>query len=696
MKTIDVRSSSQEMVLHGSYVSNSQPSSFLLDNAIVPSIRVLPHPSAASRFTHLVVIFLATPHSSSSAGSFDVHRVSSNFDLVYAGERPCSASSAGSQLRSFDILPPIQKDGFDSGWRLWVTWDFKGAISCESVLMDDLFQFQTNVEPTQSSSLLHDWHKVSHSTEVEQYDAAYFDNLLSLDPPHPTQPYENTDIAATFVTHLFRPGRFSSLTLQTALEEYSRQLPKRHLIPQVSAAYPSLSKKFTAVVGCQLEMETSPQTGAPVVDAFRRALKLDWMGIWARVRDLDKQARWPVSSAALDDQLLIQTREGVTMLIPEDAIGLVHRLGKSSESVEDFIDLPEGSLKRMYRALAPPMARNNAVALSAAGESISLALTRQEAEDGGSGVDLLTEQVNLSLAAAASQPVETLAGSLWDDLSECPDILRGLNESLDLLADLAFRMPSNNASELTYSGLTNSLITSTLLIIISNRYTVARHLLLISLFHLAESADEEAEELIETLSRAMVTYHRYRILRWVSEQTGEEAQARIKARRTNKRKLKGGDEMLAEGLGDLQVREGAEEGMDADGYDPGYSLLHSIIAQRVPQEVIENFAAPILEAATAFLTKTGLVSKDQVEIAPREADVKLAYTILIDGHAALAGQMSAFYPLSSGMAFVRGRAYLEVGDVDSAVRNLQQAASGCNGRSVSNKRSIPSTQQNVP
>lgn len=605
-------------------------------------------------------------------------------------------SSAGCHLRSFDILPPFQKEGLDTGWRLWATWDRKGTAFCESVIMDDLFQFQTYVEPQKSSSLLHDWQRVSQSKEVEQFDAAYFDNFLSFDPPNPAEPYDNADISTIFITHLFYPGRFSSLTLTTALDEYTQQLPKRHQIPQLAAAYPSLPKKFAAVVGCQIEMEPSPQTGAPVVDVFRRDLKLDWLGIWARVRDLDKQARWPVASSIIDEQLVILTREGVLAPVLEDGAGIIDRLGNDSEGVEDFLDLPEGSLKRMYRALTPPTARSSVIALSAAGAHMSSALARQEGEDGGTCLEMFTGQLNHSLAAPASQPVETLAGSFWDDmvdpclseddrtairrlLSECPNIMRGLTESLDILADLSFPFEGSTFTNLSISGLGNALLTSAVLSIITSRYSLARHILLVSLFYLADTADDEAEELIETLARAMATYHRYRILKWVTEQTGEESQTRSKAKRTSKRKINGGDATLAEGIGGLKMREKEQDGLDGDGYEIGYSLTHSLLARRTPQVVKQNSVNAVLEAATGLLSSIGLISKDQIDIEPHETDVKLVYTVLLDGHASVAGQLTELYPLSSGMAFVRGRAYLEVGDVDAAVRNLQHAAAGCEG-----------------
>ena len=679
IRVVDARATpSQEMVLHGSHPSPSYAP--LPDNASVPFIRVVQHPSSASRYSHLVVVFLATPLSSSSAGAFVVYRASSN-DFAHAGDRPCSPSSAGSELRGFEVLPPVQSEDVDSGWRLWATWDNKGTISCDSVVMDDLFQFETYVAPNLDSPLLNDWQQASQTSE--QFDAAYFDNILSLEPPNPADPHDITDISSTFTTHLLKPGRFSTLTLTSALDEYIQHLPKRHLIAQVTAVYPSLSKKFAAVVGCQLEMEFSPQTGAPIVDVFRRDLKLDWLGIWARVCNLDKQARWPVGVTLFGEQMAMITREGITAPVPEDAAGIVDRLGRSGDT-GDFERLPEGALKKLYLSLTPPTARSSIIAVSAAGVYISSALARP-VEEGG--LEAFVETVNVTLSTSPNQPIEDLAAYLWDEyvdrvlteedctairriLSECPDLRRGLGESLDILADLTC---THGASHFTFSGLGNALVASNIAKIIASRFSLASSILLVSLFHLAEASEDEAEELVEALARAFVTYHRYRVLQYVSEQTGEggrEAKARRPKRKAN------GDDVLSAGFDGLKMREG--EDLDMDGFDPGYSLIHALLSRR-ERPATQGLA--ISEAAMGFLSDAALLSRDQVDVEAQAADVKFVYTVLMDGHAMVAGCLADLYLQSTGMAYVRGRALLNVGQVDPAVQEFQRAAAGCRGTS---------------
>ncbi|WWD18377.1 hypothetical protein CI109_102827 [Kwoniella shandongensis] len=706
LKTVDVRTSSQELVVRGSQEASGSSS---VEDGSVSMIRVIPHPSTSSRFSHLVIVFFATPHNASSAGSFVVYRAPTTShnvgDLIPAGEKACSTSSSGSELRGFDILPPVKLEDVDNGWRLSTTWDKDGSTYCETVFMDDLFQFTTYLG-SHDFALLTDWQPVASPSNVDQFDAAYFDNILSFEAPNPADPADNGDIAAAFIQHLFHPGRFSTLTLATALDEYSQQISRRSRGAQISSSFASLSKRFGDIIGSQIEMRTNPQTGAPEVEVYRKDLKLEWLGVWATVRELDKQSRWPISTTVIHDHLFILTRDGISVPTPEDTAGLIDRIGESDINAEAFLDLPEGALRRVYPALGGPQARSSAIAISKSGAYVANALGRQDAEEGtGTILEGFVAQVNDQLTRGMQEPPEIIAGGLFDEfvdpyiseedrtkirrlLSESSSTNRALNQSLDILEDVTFPLGSSGAGETSFSGSGNALVASTIAQIIESRYQFARNVLLISLFHLSESRDpsdedDEAEELIEILARTLTVYHRYRVLKWVCDQTGEEARERNKSRRTNKRKVNGGDDTLAEGLGSLRMREGDEDsGIDSDAFDVGYSLLHSLLARQQSQSVPESSISPFLEAALAFLTGLNILSPGQTDTGAQEVDVKLSYTILVDGHASLAGEYTDLYPLSAGLAYVKGRAYLENGAVAEALQYLEKAAAGCKDGSL--------------
>ncbi|OCF41500.1 hypothetical protein I317_04703 [Kwoniella heveanensis CBS 569] len=701
IRTADVRSSSQDLVLRSAQDGSATS---ITEDGSVNMLRVIPHPSSGSRYSHLVIAFAATSFSSSSAGAFVVYRAATSgntaSDLSLAGDKPCSAQSSGSELRGYEVLPPIESEGVHGGWKLWAAWDKKGSTFSETVTMDDTFQFKTYIQ-TPGAGLLSEWQQVASPANVKTYDAAYFDNILSSDPPNPADPEDNGDIPAAFIQHLFHPGRFSTLTLTTALEDYIHQLSKSNRAQQLSTGFNSLSKKFGGIVGSQIEMEFSPQTGAPVVNAYRKKLKADWLGVWSNARDLDKQARWPIGTTYVGEELLVLTREGASAPVPDDIAGLVDRLGRSDIDPNGFLQLSEGALRKIYPALAPPKARSSAIAVSMAGAYISNILDGKDAEqDIGTALDEFTQSTMEIIGSATHEPPEAIAGGLWDDcvepllaeedntairriLSESPSTSRALDESLAILEDTSFPLVSAELGEMSWSGSGNALLTSAITSYISTRYSLARSVLLTSLFHLGESADpsgddDEGEDLIELLGRALLVFHRYKALKWVSEQTGEEARERSRVKKSSKRKQNGADDGLTEGLGSLRMREGNEDiSVDSDNYDVGYSLLHSLLARHTPLPVGSGSFNRYLEATTGFVTRLGVFSPDQNDIAAQAADIQLAFTILVDGHAQLAGALTDLYPLSAGVSYVKGRAFLECGLVDEAVKHLEKAAGGC-------------------
>ncbi|KAL1412954.1 hypothetical protein Q8F55_000703 [Vanrija albida] len=694
-KAIDVRPSTES----GSQVTAGNPGPVNTADTTSSLIRVLAHPNPSSKYSHIVVVFVPTPYNPSSPGTFVFYRASHSAshvnDLVYAGERSGAPWSAGSQLRGFEVQPPTRTDTLD-GWRLWAVWDSKGSLSADSVPVNDILQFSTYIAPSIKPRMVLEWQRVDHADHVEAFDAAYFDNLLSLSPPDPTNPLDNSDISETFVQHLLYPGRFSQLTLTTALDNFTDSLDPIYRETIKSSAFPTLSQKFIAAVGCDLKMETSPQTGAPVVDAYRKTLKLQWLGIWARVRGLDKQARWPVATASLNGQLLILDREGASVPVQEDSAGVLVHLSKNGKQASEFQALPEGSLLAFYPSLAPPQARRSLTALAIAGQRIAAALERSDnLDESGTALDALTATVRDELAAAPTVPVEDIASNWWENgvepfindtvrsevqvaLAEVSSLPRTLLEALDILQQAPPATAKEKiADDWSFSGFGNALLSSTISNLVGARYTLALNVLLVSLYYLADSSADEDDELFEVLTRAQVTFHRYSVLHWLVEQTGEDA-----AERRVKRKRTGAKDDFYSKLAGLKVREGGDDGSDADGYELAYSLIHSLLSRTLPQPVPVDTAASLFDASSTFLSNLNILAKAQVDIEPRADDVKLSAAVLADGHAATARDLIDQYPPSSGLAYVRGKALLETEDYEDGVHELELASAGCEDGSL--------------
>ena len=632
-------------------------------------------------------------------------------DLSFAGQRVCSRSSAGASLRAFEICPPVSTPGVDSGWRLWTCCDLAGTPICESVIVDDIFQFSTYIKPLHTYHLLHEWQMANPLETINHMDAAYFDNLVRLDPPEPTLPLEHPDIPEIFLQHLFYPGRFSALSLQTVLDDYIANRQDPEIIVELDVAYPALSLKFAAVIGSNIQMEINQQTGAPAVDIYRRDLKLEWLGVWARVRELEKHGQWPIGSAILGDQIFIVCRGGVMGAAAQDTCEVI-----SSTKLEDTDDLKDLSVSSIvtYPLLQDPESRAQILAISCAGESLSSALAQQATDDGTmSSLDSLIENINEAIAAPAQTPIEALAAGIWDEavepylteedymtarriLSDCVDLSTGLSSTLDCLCDFTSPVRGAGPTVVQPSGLLNALTASALSRSIASRYTLARGLLLVCSFCLVESdasaETEEGEALIGILARTLAVYHRYRVLWWLSQQTGEEARQYRKAKPTTKRRAEGQD-VLAEGMGSLRVAE-ASGGDDLDGYSVEDSLLHSLLAHPPSGDLEVAATTSATSAATSFLSSTGIITPDLQDDESLPADVKLACTILVDNHPTAAKEYTELFPSSSGLAYVKGRACLELGEADEAARLLRIASTGCEDAAL--RGILPTTGEVAP
>lgn len=706
LKTVDAKgaSSSRELIPSHARPSPSGSSSTpLLDTALVPLIRVLPHPSPVSKVSHLVVVFLATPFSTSAAGSFLVYRVgraSTGSDMTLAGDRRCSAHAIGAELRGFEVLPSLRDGDYESGWKLWVTWDQKGSRICESIVMDDLFQFTTVLHGNDSFSLLYEWHRASYTSDVDTFDPAYFDNLLSLDPPIPTSPHENGDIGQTFIEHLFYPGRFSILSLTTALEEFIAQLPQNKAYAQSSQTYPSLASKYEKIIGCNLEMSTNPSTGAVEVHEFRSKLKMQWLGVWARVRNLDAAARWPIGTTLLDDgQFLVVAREGYSTVVPQDACAYVNTLAHLDDP-KGLVALPNTALLPALSAIELPSTRSNAIAISSAGENIARALSGSpHDEQNASALLVFVDSVNNLVAQGSVEDVEVSANRSWADeivpylddevfvkvrrtLSDSHDLLTGLHEILNMLASVPSSVLGPTDDGLRFSGIGNALAAEDIAVTIRARYQLARNALLVVIFaagavwapdNLLGSASwvtpdtDEGQVAIQLLTQAFTIYQRYRVLNFMTEQWADESKTRD-GRKSLKRRH--GDDGGAEALRGT---------VDADEHETAYSLIHCLLARALAQEVHEGVMGEIGNARATFLQSALSLYQGIWETRPLQKDVQLAYHILQDGHPVPAGRITSFYPPSPGMLYVRARAYLEMGDIDEAIRHFEQAASGCRG-----------------
>jgi len=237
------------------------------------------------------IVFIPTP-SSTSGGFFCVVDTSSDH-FVEIAIIECPRHTAHRHLQDFMITDNT----------LYTLWDWQGRSVVECAVIDtSSLSSHTFTPPI--------WKTSQYMQEPELTPGVMEEQLLS--------PGSLTD---KFLGAIMKPGVFSSLTLQTALDRYIDaccSLPGP-APPQLSQTYTSLAESIAAVVGCTVTLNCEPTTGGFQYANYWTALKRDWEGFVARCRDVERSARWPLAIADHgQDGVVVIERERVGSLVIED------------------------------------------------------------------------------------------------------------------------------------------------------------------------------------------------------------------------------------------------------------------------------------------------------------------------------------------------------------------------------------------
>ncbi|RDB20540.1 hypothetical protein Hypma_012453 [Hypsizygus marmoreus] len=259
-----------------------------------------------------VLAFIPTVSSPASGGSFHVFDTETD-QLYEIGKLDASKNTAHCHLQDFMITD-------DS---LIVLWDRQGQSFVEKTVI--------NVEHLDDSHATV-WHASSYAPEPELTPAYLEEHLLS--------PGSLTD---KFFEAVMRPGMFSALTLRTAIDQYTDaclSLPNPRP-PQLATTYATISEHIAAVVGCTVNLNRDPQTGAYQYDNYWNALKRDWEGFIARCREVERSARRPLILGVQDQgEIIIVERERVGSLVGEDLpVHLRRRLSIENAPIESQYEL---------------------------------------------------------------------------------------------------------------------------------------------------------------------------------------------------------------------------------------------------------------------------------------------------------------------------------------------------------------------
>ncbi|KAK7060140.1 hypothetical protein VNI00_000904 [Paramarasmius palmivorus] len=570
-----------------------------------------------------VVAFIPSITSPTSGGSFQLlHTTSGQIDDV--GLIQCSRNTAHCHLHDFMIIGNV----------LYTLWDRQGQSLVERTIID--LDAMTN-NGTQTSI----WQVASYAPEPE-LTPAYLEEVLA-------SPGSMTD---KFLEVVMRPGMFSTLTLSTAIKQYSdafRSIPGP-LPPQLTTTYSSLAENIAAVVGCTVNLHRDPQTGALQHAKYWNALKRDWEGFIARCREIERGARWPLVLGAQDEgDIIVVERERVSSLVAEDLPIHIRRVLELDQRITDSQYDLLGVLWNM-RFKAGPEAMLNL-------ENGLVDVLHQEIAF--PFADILQDQANRSHFREALD--EGATSWLVGRLQSIDDLDSAVRTSLDVIGgfDMEVKREEDEVELLLppptsqwFRGLTASYIATT----VNARYDLCLCLVALLLFLSEELAQWDASLLAEVFA----------VFRGIAILRDAVRQPASTSTKPPLDEVSTADDVVSL-LQNMQVSRNRLH------TTPTHSLIHRLLAQSGDQ------GSGLPGAAHRFLDRTGLLQSVSPANATK-AEVLFCERLRLLGYFHTSRDIVAWMPRTPGITYVLSRIWLNTGRVDDAAQLLEKLA-GCFGPS---------------
>lgn len=611
--------SSKSLSLHGSQFTPSPGSSS--NGPKQPLLDPLPQ-SLLKVFSHNERVYVMTFIPTVSATSGGVFKLFDTYgDYLHdVTTFDSSKHTVHSYLQDFVIHANV----------LYTLWERQGRSTVE---VAELQLGEGENEEFQPS-----WRVASYVNEPELTPAYMEEQLLT--PGSLTEKY---------IEALMRPGVFSSLTLKTAIDQYTDaclSLPSAPP-PQLTAVYGNVEEQIAGIVGCTVNLNRDPQTGAAQHAAYWIALKRDWEGFIARCREIERSARWPLTLGIKDqDGVVIVERERIGLLVNEDLPIQLQRL-----SLRNAIGLdPQYDLLAIIWKLRSEIGPQ---AMSTVQDRV-VDILHQEIAFGFS--DILQDQARRigfrdALAEGSSEWFEGRLQSVGDldaAVQTALDVIGGFDVEVKREEDdPTILLRTENPSELS-TGLTVAYIVTT----ISARYDLCLSLMTL-LFFIANDLSTWDPSL---LAEVFAVFRGISMLRHISNQP-----ARPANRQEGHSMERAGSEDVILRLRNMNFLNGGSV------LAPRYSLVHLLLSQ-------VEMRSHLPGAAHHFLDSTGLLRS----ISPSNAtqhEVLLCEKVRLLGLHDVARNLLAWLPRTPGAVFVLASVWLQLGRPADSAELLEKLAS---------------------
>ncbi|KAM5532722.1 hypothetical protein V8D89_013614 [Ganoderma adspersum] len=569
-----------------------------------------------------VLVFIPTEGSLASGGFFQLFVVDGDA-LRPVTAFDASGTSVHCHLQDFTVLDDT----------LYTVWDKQGQSMVEVLVLT-----WGESEDTKTGG----WSSATYAQEAE-LTPAYLDELLLSDG----------SLEGKFFEAIMRPGTFSPLTLQSAVNQYAdacRSLPPPYP-PQLLQTYSTVAEQITSVVGCTVQRTKDPQTGAPLDTNYWNALKRDWEGFIARCREIERNGRWPlaIGRGNPDDGVLVIERERIASLAGEDHPLRLHRELSSSLPVGEQFDLL-AILWTMRQKLGPRLLRSLEERLNE--------VVRQEIAF--SYADIIQDQVRTSnFHEEVDEGLQSwIAGRIrsLEDVAKQSGahgrqvgLQQAANEVLNLVGGFDKEVKSEEddaefllrpASPEWLKALTASYATTS----IHARYDIALALVIFLLF----LADDLPLWEPGLLAEIFVVFRGVAMLRYGAHQPGgDNATPAVQGAADE-------DAVIAK-LRNMHVS--ASRGAR---FQPTYSLVHRLV-----NVYGHSSASGLRVSAHRFLDATGLLQS----LSPADAtplETAFCERLRQLGYHEVAREVLSWFPRTAGVTYVLGRLWLDEGRYDDA------------------------------
>ncbi|KAJ7929169.1 nucleoporin Nup120/160-domain-containing protein [Mycena leptocephala] len=565
-----------------------------------------------------VLAFIPTPSSPTSGGSFQL--LGTVADQFYdIGTIECSKHSTHCHLQDFMVIADV----------LYTLWDRQGQSMVERTVLNTSEFNENNFRALP-------WQTSSYASEPE-LTPAYLEELL-------INPGSLTD---KFFEAIMRPGMFSALTLRTAIEQYSdtcASLPGPPP-PQLTTTYASVGENIAAVVGCTVNLNRDPHTGALQHANYWSALKRDWEGFIARCRELERSARWPlVLGAKGQGDIIVVERERVGSLVGED---LPVRLRRNLEA-DRQVEAPHEIFGILW-GLQTKLGAQFMLSL----ESRLLDIIHQESAF--SFADIIQDQV---LRVKFGETLDQGAKSwMTGRLQSIADIDAATRTALDVIGgfdsdvkreedevELLLPPPHSDWSR----ALTATYVTAT----VNARYDLCLSLATL-LFFFSDQLNNWDPAL---LAEVFAVFRGIAILRFLTRQpAGDPSGSKPAAEDV------AADDVIAR-LRNMQV----SRSLRGSHFSPTYSLIHRLLVQ--PADTVG-----LPGSAHRFLDSTGLLQS----ISPANAtkyEVIFCERLRALGYYETTSEIISCLPRTAGVTYVHARLWLNIGRADDAAYLMEKLA----------------------